>query len=190
LCVHAHVRACVCVRSKTDVLLYVAHLYKLGYASSSIYRVISIIGYYHKLHQFPDPTSSFLVKKILAGVAKSTPSSDLRAPITTQLLQSLVRSCPCISQSAYNASLLSSMYLLAFHAFLRIWEITVSHSKASNPNLLQFHQVSLPVDQIIVTFSSFKHHQGPPISLVIQARPPPYCPVTHLSLPVPAGLHT
>jgi hypothetical protein len=164
-----------------SVLLYVAHLYQSGYASSSIHRTISIIAFYHKLHQVTDPTSSFLVKKVLAGVAKSIPSRDLRSPITPSLLRALVNSCPFVTKSSYNSLLMSAMYLLAFHAFLRIGEITVNSSKSSNPNLIQFHQIAIHDDQAILTFSAFKHHHGPPVILAIQPQHSPYCPVSHLS---------
>jgi hypothetical protein len=145
-----------------SVLTYIAHLFQLGYASSSIHRMSSIIAYYHKLLQFRDPTQSFLIKKILVGVSKSIPSKDLRSPITPSLLQALVSSCSPISTSQYIASLLSSMYLLAFHAFLRVGEITVTHSGAINPNLLHLSHVSVLPNQVLITFHSFKHHSGPP----------------------------
>jgi hypothetical protein len=166
--------------SSASILTYVAHLYQLGYASSSIHSNISIISYYHKLYQLDDPTASFLVKKVLAGVSKSIPSRDLRAPITPSLLLSLVNSCPFISKSQYNSDLMSAMYLLAFHAFLRIGEITVNQSKSSNPNLIQLHQISLSNDQAVLTFSAFKHHHGPPVTLVIQSHHSSACPVSHL----------
>jgi hypothetical protein len=112
-----------------SVLLYVAHLYQSGYASSSIHRTVSIIAFYHKLYQVTDPTSSFLVKKVLAGVAKYIPSRDLRSPITPCLPRSLVNSCPFVAKSSYNSLLVSAMYLLAFHAFLRIGEILSNSTK-------------------------------------------------------------
>jgi hypothetical protein len=163
------------------ILSYIAHLYRSGYAASSIHRIISILAYYHKLYQFPDPTQSFLVKKALSGVSKSIPSVDLRSPITPALLQSLVSSCPHMSSSQYNSSLLSSMYLLAFHAFLRVGEMTVTNAKASNPNLLQRTHIAVLPDHAVVTFSSFKHHSGPPITLSIQANNTQFCPVAHMS---------
>jgi hypothetical protein len=76
---------------------------------------------------------------------------------------------------------MSAMYLLAFHAFLRIGEITVNNSKTHNPNLIQFHQISIHNDQAVLTFSAFKHHHGPPVILAVQSQHSPCCPVSHLS---------
>ena len=60
------------------------------------------------------------------------------------------------------------MYLLAFRAFLRIGEIAVT-STAHSSCVLQFNQISLSSDKCTVVFHSYKHYQGPPVSLVISA---------------------
>jgi hypothetical protein len=165
----------------SSIMCYIAHLYQSGYAASSIHHIVSTISYYHNLYQLPDPSQSFLVKKMLSGIAKSLPSADLRTPITPTMLHSLVASCPFVSSSTYYSTLLAAMYLLAFHAFLRVGEFTVSHQNQINPNLLQYHQVSVQSSHILLTFHAFKHHRGPPITLSVRSiQPQGVCPVHHL----------
>jgi hypothetical protein len=168
--------------SSADVLIHIAHLYQVGYALSSIHSILSIISYYHRLYQFPDPTHSFLVKKMLTGISKSLPLSDLRTHITLPILKLLVQSVQHISTSPYHASLIQVMYLLALHAFLHVGEFTLASTSHNNPNLIQYHQMSVLQKDLLLTCWSFKHHRGTPITLFsIQAREPLRSPVLHLS---------
>ena len=58
---------------------------------------------------------------------------------------------------------MAAVFSTMFHAFLRLGEVTAS------PHNIQFNQVALESSSVAITFSSFKHHQGPPITLSIQA---------------------
>ena len=53
-----------------------------------------------------------------------------------------------------------AMYILAFYAFLKVGEFTLSHGQADN--LLQFHQIMLDADRkaIQVAFHRYKHSKG------------------------------
>jgi len=71
------------VKVKPDLLiLFIAHLYCRGYASSTVLTYISAIGYVHRLAGHPDPTESHLIKTTLKGYVKLAPSIDKRLPIT------------------------------------------------------------------------------------------------------------
>ena len=154
----------------SSVVSFIAYLFKSGYASASITTTLSAISYIHKVHGLADPTSAFVVKKLLQGASKLRPSVDHRAPITKEILHSLVRSASSITDCFYNSVLISSMYLLAFHAFLRIGEIAVT-SVRNFRKVLQVHQVTVNQNECVIVFHSYKHYQGPPASLVISASP-------------------
>ena len=68
----------------------------------------------------------------------------------------------CISQ--YELFMFKAMCTMAFFAFLRIGEITVSMQDGVNGNLLQLNQVSKKhigngnVVSLIITFTSCKHN--------------------------------
>ena len=105
---------------------FIAFCFKKGYASLSITSALSAVSYIHKMHNLNDPTATFVVRKLLHGDAKLRPSCDRRAPVTKVIIHDLVRSAGHISICYHNSVLTSAMYLLAFHAFLRIGEIAVT----------------------------------------------------------------
>ena len=157
--------------------LYIAHMVssKPIPKPASLATALSAISYYHKIAGFPDPTSDFLIRKLLQGVSKSNPSLDNRLPITIPILHALLAACPHIAAHPYESALLASMFSVMFHAFLRVGEVTTS------PHNIQFSQVTIN-SHINLQFLSFKHHKGPPFSLSIPpAHSSQYCPVTLLS---------
>lgn len=138
---------------------------------SSLATTLSAISYFHKLSNFSDPTSSFLVRKIIQGISKSRPTFDQRVPITIPILSDLVRLAPSYTISHYQAKLASAMFSLMFHAFLRIGEVT------SSPHNIQFHQLQVLPSGAALTFLSFKHSQGKPFTLHIPTSSLPTCPI-------------
>ncbi|KAH3781769.1 hypothetical protein DPMN_159673 [Dreissena polymorpha] len=71
-----------------------------------------------------EPTQNFAVKKCMHGYTYRLKSPDKRLPITPDLLARLVQSLHFTSNSVFHRILVKAMYLLAFHAFLRVGEIT------------------------------------------------------------------
>ena len=159
---------------------FVAHLFQSGYAYSSITSSLSAISYVHKLHQIADPTANFVVKKLLQGASRLRPSIDVRAPVTKSILHSLVRSTSAVTNCFFASTLLSSMYLQAFHAFLRIGEIVVT-SASKIDTVLQIHQISIEENKCTIVFYAYKHYKGQPVTLVIYASDgSDFCPVKHI----------
>ena len=73
------------------------------------------------------------------------------------------------------------MFTLAFHAFLRIGEITVQSLALYNPNLLNVSQLSLDHRSITITFNKFKHSQSQKFTLTINKnKNATICPVLNL----------
>ena len=164
------------------VVSFLAYLFQSGYASASITSALSAISYIHKMHDVADPTAAFVIKKLLQGASKLRPSIDFRAPVTKPILYSLVSSAPNVTECYYHNLLISSMYLFAFHAFLRIGEIAVSSVNKMH-SVLQVHQVTVNQNDCIIVFYSYKHYQGPPVSLLISAaESPKFCPVRFIRL--------
>ena len=128
--------------------------FQKGYAPSSITITISAISYVHKMHNLVDPTATFVVRKMLQGAAKLRSSGDQRAPVTTSVLYQLVSSTPHVSLFYYNIVLTSAMYLLAFHAFLRIGEMVVS-STARPYSVLQMSQLAVTANEVTVVFHEY-----------------------------------
>ena len=137
---------------------------------------MSAIAYFHKLAGVHDTTSHFIIRKIMQGLAKTHASADLRVPITPETLLALVHSAQATATSIYDQHLFPTMFTLMFHGFLRIGEVTES------PHNILYHQVAWSANAISLTFKTFKHHTGQPVTLSNPAAlMPAACPVLLLS---------
>ena len=121
---------------------FISYLYSRKYAYSTIVSYISCISYFCKLWSFPDPANSFLTRKLLTGVKRSANRVDSRLPITPTILEQLILFLPFSFSDHYMCVLLQSMYLLAFHAFLRIGEMTPANATCIS-KVIQFRDVKI-----------------------------------------------
>ena len=161
-----------------SVALYATFMENKGYASSSIASALSVISFVHKCKGFPEPGKSFIVQQTLKGIKKSNPSMDCRLPITVDLLYKLCDSL-CFICSARTRSMLKSMYLMAFYAFLRVGEFTLSHDRAEN--VLQLSDVIFDtVQSVSIIFNHYKYSNGKKACIKIYSQKDPYCPVQSL----------
>ncbi|KAJ8319669.1 hypothetical protein KUTeg_002778 [Tegillarca granosa] len=100
-----------------------SNLYQKGYSPSSIAGHMSAISYVHKLLDIPDPTQSFLIRKLLKGAQNLSKAPDTRMPITKQLLHQILSSLNHTAGTAIERHLLQSLFSLAFHGFFRLGEL-------------------------------------------------------------------
>ena len=167
--------------SSSLLALFIAYLHKFQYASSTVDTYVSVLGYHQKLYGYPDPSKVFYIIQMLKGFRKNDVRIDSRLPVSLPVLHRLLDAAaqmfshPIVFQ-------FKAMCALAFHAFLRIGELTVSGKRSANPPL-QFDQVQQIIDSsnnvvgLKISFSQFKHNYGNrPFSLLIY-RKTPYCPV-------------
>ena len=170
-----------------DALTYfIAYMHREGMAASTICTYASGIGYVNQLAGHPNPNQTFTIKKLLASVKRSTHQPDSRLPVTPALLNKLVESLTFTAPVCYNMIMLKAMYLLAFHAFLRVGEMT---RNKFDTNILQLRDVQFfqtrqaHSSRLQITFRSFKgHYNTRPILLSLQAREShvDVCPVRSL----------
>ena len=129
----------------SHLVLYIAHCYRQRLAASTTKTHISALRYTFKLVGYPVLTQHFLVKKKqLQGFSKVRPSNDCRLPITPSILAKIIEALPSVTTSHFTRILLQAMYLLAFHAFLRVGEIT--KTSGSNQHFLRRNHLSLVKD--------------------------------------------
>ncbi|KAK2138319.1 hypothetical protein NP493_8027g00002 [Ridgeia piscesae] len=160
---------------------FVAHLFSQNYAPATLLTYMSALSYVHKLADMADPTQHFVIKKLLAGAQKLAAKPDTRLPITPTVLHKIVDATPFIVSSNYVCYMLQSMFLLSFHAFLRIGEITV-HSKARHASVIQVSDVTISNSSLTLVMCHFKHNtSGRPVTLSISRTHDKYCPVLALS---------
>lgn len=84
-----------------------------------------------------DVTGKFIVRKMLEGMRRLKPSKDTRLPITSELLGQLISVLDRICHSDFESALFKAAFALAFHAFLRVGEITVNSGLAGHALLLE-----------------------------------------------------
>lgn len=172
--------------SVTDVCNFIGHLFLQNYSPSTIFSHISAISFIHKLCNIPDPTQAFVTKKILKGCQAVGSRRDTRMPITGPILQKLIVALEhTVSQYSLRL-LLRALFLLAFHAFLRLGEITAKSLNAVNSVLqrsdITFKQENNLLEGVQIVMRDYKtnkHHV--PIIISLQACPNSlYCPVQAL----------
>ena len=162
----------------------IAYLSDNGGTGVTITSYISAVAYFHKIQGHADPTTSFLVRKLLAGARALTKTVDVRLPITTSILNKLCGALSTVVTDSFKFKMTKAMFLLAFHGLLRIGEFTVK-SNEQNHTLqmadIQFGQnnISKVCSYVIITFRYFKHSKGHPVVLKTQASSG-NCPVSSL----------
>ena len=144
------------------ILLFIAHLYNSGAAPASIVSIISAVGYFHKINGHSDPSSSFIVDKVLAGARNLGAVPDVRLPITLPILTRLLQAVSTVFVTPYKRLLLRAMMVLAFKAYLRVGEM-VPRSRSMMQRCLQVDDILISGDLITLSFKRFKHsgRQGP-----------------------------
>jgi integrase len=122
-----------------DILFYIAYLSHTNHSPSTVVTYISGLSHFHKLHNFPDNTQVFVVKKLIEGLKRKRPSQpDVRVPISLDLLKRLITSLRSICTSTYEAALFSSAFSLAFFALLRIGEIASDTNNRPGTHVICF----------------------------------------------------
>ncbi|CAH1789773.1 unnamed protein product [Owenia fusiformis] len=153
--VTAKTRSKVFPVTSTRLSSFIAHLSLENYASATITTMVSAISYYHKMCNKTDPADSFLIRKILKGLLKASPSLDSRLPISEKILAKLIGVLPLLFTSKYEITLMTAMFSLAYHAFLRLSEFTTGGLAS---HALEFNMVKIMKKSIIVAFKDYKHN--------------------------------
>lgn len=162
--------------------LYLAYLHKIGYASSTISTYNSALGFFHKLHNVPDPSTSFFILSLLKGVKRKYPSQDNRLPITFPILVKLIGALDLVCTEWYFICMYKAMFLLAFYAFLRVSEMTYNPSNVGQNHCLQLSNIHFTSEGLTVRFNSFKHSIPGQIShIAVRKLETSHCPVNQLS---------
>ncbi|XP_061190816.1 uncharacterized protein LOC133198909 isoform X1 [Saccostrea echinata] len=155
------------------LVLFISNCYQKGLAPQTVRTYLSALAHFSKMEGHVDPTQNFVIKRTIQGFQNLKSTTDVRMPITPSILQKLVNSLHFCTSSFYEKCLFKAMFLLAFHAFLRIGEIT-STTKSSTVLPLTAIQLEKSPNarpkEMILTLTNFKHHQGkPPVTFQITA---------------------
>ena len=139
------------------ICAFLAYLHRKGYAPKTMSTFLSAITYAHKLLDFPDPTSAFVVSKLIAGAYRMRPTFDIRLPISVTILNRLVESLVHTTESMYDQCLYKALFRFAFNTFARIGELTSSVNSAVQLQDIVFQGIK-PHQSVTVTFRNFKYN--------------------------------
>jgi hypothetical protein len=148
--------------SVANLSLYVSFLDHKGLAPTTISTYTSAISFRHKLAGVPDPTSAFVIQKLLQATRFNKRAMDTRLPITEDLLEKLCSASKSTLVNAYKGQLFRTMMITAFWGFMRVGEITAPTN--SPDQALQTSDLSFSSDgskqQATIVLRKFKHHRG------------------------------
>ncbi len=142
---------------------------------------VSAIAFVNKLYGAHDPHQHFLVIKMLEGTRKLGNKVDTRQPITLAILHKIISSLPIILHDPIAITILKAMFLLAFHAFLRVGEFTVRTTHGPNTNTIQAADCTVnfkaqQVNSVSIILRNSKHNQARPFHITIPANFSNNCP--------------
>ena len=163
------------------ITLFISCCVQLGYSPSTISTYVSGISFYHKIRNQPDPTSVFIVKKMIEGAKRAKTTCDVRSPITDSILRKILNILPNTCYTMYETYLFKAAFLTAYYGLLRVSEIThTSPLQAHRPLALSDIHVEncLTAIQITIRFSK-TCQRGTPTTLRIPAtNDPSFCCVS------------
>ena len=104
------------------------------------------------------------------------PTADSWLPISLPVLHKLGDALPACTSIAYKQAAFRCMFLMAFFAFLRVSEMTLSSNNSRN--VLSLEYIERGPEGISIKFSCFKHSKGKPaVVCVHQQTESNYCPI-------------
>ena len=106
--------------------------------------------------QWKSPTKALTVIKLLVGAHNLKPASDVRLPIMPTVQEKLINATYHVFFSPFKGSMIRTMMVLAFRAYLRVGEM-VPHDKSVWQGCLQLGDVEITDGIVVVHFKQFKH---------------------------------
>lgn len=166
--------------SISDCAIFIAYLHSKNLAPATIASYLSAVCFVFKWLGLPDPSSAFVIKKLIGAASSLRSRPDIRLPITKQILSRLIAALTHICPQQYTQVMLAAMFVTAFYAFMRIGEMA-PRSRSASGACLQYDDVSLTGSEVILSILRFKSSgkQGPQFIHLQSCSSP--CPVQHMS---------
>ncbi|KAJ1118244.1 hypothetical protein NDU88_006439 [Pleurodeles waltl] len=141
---------------------------------------LAAIRFFAKIRNLEGPLNTFTLRQALVGWARSSPgSTDAGRPVTTPLLEKLLKALQVICSSPAEAALFSAAFALAFYGAFRISEL-VGSSMGDHLGGLQQSDVLVCAGSLSITLRKSKTDQlRKETRITLYAVPgSPVCPVT------------
>ena len=162
--------------------LYITHLrHKNPHKKlrcSTIRSHLSAISYHYKINGLSNPTSAFLISKLLTSFTKQDSAPFSRKAISLSLLAKLIKSLTAALNNRYDRKLYALAFSILYHAALRSSEVCLT---PTSKHTLQTNIVSGKWSWgkrcLKIALHSHKHSTEPPPPVLLQARADCTCPV-------------
>ncbi|XP_044134425.1 uncharacterized protein LOC122926964 [Bufo gargarizans] len=112
-------------------------LRSMGVSAPVAQRRLSGVAFFFRLCGWPDVSKHFVIRQAMKGWKKEYVLRDRRRPISFGLLCRLVEVCSGVCASAFEATLFSACFSLAFFAALRVGELLPPSGKKPGGLLFQ-----------------------------------------------------
>ena len=164
---------------QNTLVAFIMHLQKLKFSATSITTYISALSFVNKINGHSDNCSSFIVRKLLTAISRSSKRPDSRLPLTEPMLKKLIDALHHVINDNYHRRLFKAMFLTLFHGFLRIGEITVHSNNCTENTVVQLQDCRFNNDiAFTLSLSNFKHNTSKKeFHITIDVSDTMYCPV-------------
>ena len=109
-----------------QVLFFLSNLNLQGYSSSTVISHLSSLNFYNKASLYQDVSAHCLLRNVVSGFSKISPSLDTRVPITPSVLSTLFTAIPGSVRGLYLITIYRAMITLSFFCLLRPGEVNES----------------------------------------------------------------
>ncbi|KAJ8303659.1 hypothetical protein KUTeg_018769 [Tegillarca granosa] len=166
------------------LLSYISYQSQKGLSPSTVSSYLAAISHVHKVYNWTNPKSQFLVQKAVTGLRRIRQVRDSRAPVTEDMLHNIYHILETVCWSEYELWLFRSAYCLAFYGLLRVSELVYTTADmAHRPLFYSDIKVSTSESQfaqclVLRNFCQFETGLMPVNTLSVQ------CCTIKLGLPV------
>lgn len=155
--------------SVSHVASYVSYCFQMGYSPATVSTYLSALGFIHKLKNLPDPTESFIIKKIIEGFKRLNSRKDVRAPITKDILIKICQALPFVCYSHYEFVMFKACFCLAYFGLFRIGELVYTDQRQAG-YALRLDDIKFGKNTLTVRIRMSKTNQlGKPVFLNLSA---------------------
>uniref|UniRef100_A0ABM5GDC1 Integrase/recombinase xerD homolog n=1 Tax=Pogona vitticeps TaxID=103695 RepID=A0ABM5GDC1_9SAUR len=142
------------------LLQFSVALHNKGLAPSTIQGKLAAVGFYAKANGFRDFSGDFRIRKMLEGWAREKGKvEDDRTPISPVILERLGELWGVVCGDGYEKVLFHAAALVAFFGAMRISELVALGKGDVSRNALQFDDVMVQGEQVVVRIRSSKADQ-------------------------------
>ena len=127
---------------------FIAFLAYNSYTTSTAKTYVSALSFSLKCKGLQDTTQHFIVKQMLKEMNKLYGTSDMRLPITVQMMKQFPTALVHVCSSRYEVVMFMSAFALAFSALLRVGEIACTSSNESE-KIIQNNDINFDNDKTL-----------------------------------------